>query len=72
MRDTLNALISLYDKIEDLEKDIKNQENVLAVWDENNPMMLDKTKYRNVLINDLKAVEMLKKSFNKTLKELEK
>ena len=72
MRDTLNALISLYDKVEDLEKDIKNQENVLAVWDENNPMMLDKTKYRNVLINDLKAVEMLKKSFNKTLKELEK
>lgn len=72
MIDTLNALIRLYDKIEDLERDIENQENVLAVWDENNPMMLDKTKYRKVLINDLKAVEMLKKSFNKTLKELEK
>ena len=66
----LEALNNLYEKIERLQKDIKSQEDTLAEWDNNNPFAYDGRKYRNVLINDLKALEMLKKSAKKVLTQM--
>lgn len=72
MQKLLTAQQEIYDKIDELKKSIKCQDKVLKEWDQNNPLLLDKTKYQNELKNDMDKLEILIKSFQKLCDQIKK
>lgn len=53
----------LFERITSLKTAIKTQEDTLATWDNNNPMILDKKTYRDSLIHDMKMLNVIKRSY---------
>ena len=70
MKELREAENELFEKIEKLKNSITDQANTLVNWDENNPLQLSQTAYRNKKIEDMHKLDMLMDSYILVLNEM--
>lgn len=63
MRELQEAQNELFDKIETLKKSIDHQKDTLINWREEDNALQSATAYRDEMIEDVKKLDMLKKSW---------
>lgn len=60
----------LFEKIEALKKSIDYQKDTLVNWTKDNELFQTATEYRDEMIEDVKKLDMLKRSYIEVLNEM--
>lgn len=60
----------LFEKIEALKKSIEHQKDTLVNWRDEDNVLQSATQYRDEMIEDVKKLDMLKKSYIEVLNEM--
>ena len=70
MRELQETQNELFDKIEALKKSIDHQKDTLINWREEDNALQSATAYRDEMIEDVKRLDMLKKSWELVINEM--
>lgn len=60
----------LFEKIEALKKSIEHQKDTLVNWRDEDNVLQSATQYRDEMIEDVKKLDMLKRSYIEVLNEM--